>query len=280
MTHCDPRSQICLHVVRSWWPAGQEGRAPSHLEHPLHGLPDASCCQEGGDTSSVVSLAESHLLSITGSVCCDQSRTRGRVRIWLSANLANISSLHPPAQFPPQSMCEADTDLLTKYNSDSLNQPDYFSYFCPIFQLFPTYRMPIHDWEIFADESEYSRSSFKYVNLKNLMSYERNKNTQVTGITEAVQLQLILRDGPGLVRAGENSPIFDTPTVSSQLSAQFCSVPPSYFVSTFPNCCCHNQRWTIQSKTIKTFKREKMNVISFHLLRVKMNACLLLWLII
>ena len=31
------------------------------------------------------------------------------------------------------------------------------------------------------------------------MSYERNKNTQVTGITEAVQLQLILRDGPGLV---------------------------------------------------------------------------------
>ena len=38
--------------------------------------------------------------------------------------------------------------------------------------------MPIQDWEIFADESEYSRSSFKYVNLKNLMSYERNKNSQ------------------------------------------------------------------------------------------------------
>ena len=64
--------------------------------------------------------------------------------------------------------------------------------------------MPIHDWEIFADESEYSRSSFKYVNLKNLMSYERNKNTQVTGITEAVQLQLILQIGPGQVSAGEN----------------------------------------------------------------------------
>ena len=205
-----------------WWDlGGQLGRAPSHLEPPLPGLADASCCHTRSDISSVVSLAKPHLLSITGSVCCEQSRTRGRVRIWLSANLADISSLHPPAQFPPQSMCEADTDLLTKYNSDSLNQPDYFSYFCPIFQLFPTYRMPIHDWEIFADESEYSRSSFKYVNLKNLMSYERNKNTQVTGITEAVQLQLILRDDPGLVRAGQNSPILIAPQspVGCQLSS-------------------------------------------------------------
>ena len=53
------------------------------------------------------------------------------------------------------------------------------------------------------------------------MSYERNKNTQVTGITEAVQLQLILRDGPGLVRAGQNSPILIAPQspVGCQLSS-------------------------------------------------------------
>ena len=74
--------------------------------------------------------------------------------------------------------------------------------------------MPIQDREIFADESEYSRSSFKYVNLKNLMSYERNKNTQVTGITEAVQLQLILQIGPGQVSAVQGR-IIQSPVSSS-----------------------------------------------------------------
>ena len=87
------------------------------------------------------------------------------------------------------------------------------------------------------------------------MSYERNKNTQVTGITEAVQLQLILQDetATGQVSAGESFPIL----ILLSLQSVVCSVPPSYFVSTFPNCCCHNQRSTIQSKTIKTFGREK-----------------------
>lgn len=90
------------------------------------------------------------------------------------------------------------------------------------------------------------------------MSYERNKNTQVTGITEAVQLQLILQIGPGQVSAGQHY----FPIVTLLQSLSLSSVPSSYFVSTFPNCCCHNQPGTIQTKTIKTLRGEKnMNFI-------------------
>ena len=78
---------------------------------------------------------------------------------------------------------------------------------------------------------------------------------QVTGITEAVQLQLILQDGSARPSQYRGEWIF--PFWCSTVSSQFCSVPPSYFVSTFPNCCCHNQLWTIQSKTIRTFKGGK-----------------------
>ena len=77
--------------------------------------------------------------------------------------------------------------------------------------------------------------------------------SQVTGITEAVQLQLILQSGPGQVSAGQHY----FPIVTLLQSLSLSSVPSSYFVSTFPNCCCHNHRSTIQSKTIKTSRREK-----------------------
>ena len=109
------------------------------------------------------------------------------------------------------------------------------------------------------------------------MSYERNKNTQVTGITEAVQLQLILQIGPGQVRAGENyfpivrlqSPVF---------SCQFCSVLfllPILFLL-FLIAAVITSAEQFRAKLSKLSEERKMNFISFHLLRVKMNACLLL----
>ena len=62
-----------------------------------------------------------------------------------------------------------------KYNLHSVNHADYFSYSSSTFQLFPTENVP--NYQNFADESKISTQvESKYVNLKILMSYERNKN--------------------------------------------------------------------------------------------------------
>ena len=74
-----------------------------------------------------------------------------------------------------ESAHQLDSSHWAKYNLYSVNHADYFSYSSSTFQLFPTENVP--NYQNFADESKISTQvESKYVNLKILMSYERNKN--------------------------------------------------------------------------------------------------------